>query len=942
MKPNKSLLLSLAVPVFTNTALATEVVNLSGLDLNAAFTSSVGTVGAVVAPADGTTASATHTFTVSGLDIAEDGTANDEVTFSYDVTSINGNLAPLAGAAYSYGVDGAADPADNEIDLDEGVTFSNLTATTIFGDATSESLVIVSSGFTGFFSRFPGGGDTVNLTTIDDNPISITSSPDGGPNDPYDFVSPQPDFKVISDGGNGFGVDNLSATFTLSTTAEQSLFWDGTDIDSDANGGSGSWDLATTNNWDDASAGGADSLWVNGASAVFGGSASGTVTLAEPVTANALTYEIAGYEIAGDTLTMGGSSPEILTSADATISSDLVGIAPLNKSGSATLTLSGSNGGATGGLTITTGTVDLQSDFGSTVTVESTLAGEGSITGDLILESDATLSIDTVTAGALSVSGDVIISGPIELNLNETPTGDLTLLTYTGSVLGDLSDLVYTGRGQVVDTGSALVIQDAAAADLVWSNFGSSGFWSVGDDFAADQNWDNAGSNDFFFADDSVTFTDTAAGIVTLDNFVGPLEPAAVTFNNSLGNDYTLVPNVDAGIVGSTSLIKNGEGTVILEAGNTFTGGTFVNDGVLELAQGAGPIPTLVGEVTVTGPGVLNLNVGNALGFNAARRVDVLNVFDGGVVDHLAGGDNGFAIEYNLRGSTIQTSGAGQFAFAIGTAVNSEASADSSTIAGRVTIRSSFTFDVEDGAAATDLLVSADLVNQGAATKTVTKTGGGVLRFSGTAGVAGTAPESYGPTVVSEGCLIIDGLASITPDLTLVSVSANAGFGAIAGPSNATGDDFAAISSDVVWDGGGTSFLVIDTNGEDVVISGDFVGPYTLLKKGAGVLTLSGNVTVDTQEDEGSIVIDPNAVEPPRATDGIVITDCSSAPGTNSGLMFSVSFASSGDVDVYASSDLVNFGTPIAEDVSASPFVEDDVADAKRFYILVPAGQTFP
>ena len=275
--------------------------------------------------------------------------------------------------------------------------------------------------------------------------------------------------------------------------------------------------------------------------------------------------------------------------------------------------------------------------------------------------------------------------------------------------------------------------------------------------------------------------------------------------------------------------------------------------------------------------------------------------------------------------------------------MNSAADADSSTIAGRATVRSSFTFDVEDGAAATDLLVSADLINQGGGTKTITKTGEGVLRFAGTTGVIGDAPVNYGPTVVSEGCLIIDGLASITPDLTLISVAADAGFGAIAGPSNATGDDFAAIAANVAWDASGTSFLVVDTNGEDVVISADFVGNYILLKKGAGILTLSGTVTVVTQEEEGSINIDPNAVEPPRAFDGIAISDCSTAPGTNSGLMFSVSFASSGNVDVYASSDLVDFGTaPIAANVAASPFIEDDVAEERRFYILVPAGQAFP
>ena len=636
MKPTKLLLLSLAIPVVANTAFSTEVVNLSALDLSADFTSSNGIVGAVVAPVGDATA--THTFTVSELDVAGDGTANDEVTFSYDVTSSNGFIAPLAGAAFSYGVDGEDDPADNEIDPEEGVSFSNLTATAVFGDATSESLVIVSSGFTGFFSRFPGGGDVVNLTALDGSTIEITSDPDGGANDPYDFASLQPDFQVISGGGNGFGVDNLSASFTLSTTAVQNLFWDGTDIDGDANGGDGSWDVGTTNNFDDAALAGADSVWVNGANAVFGGDAAGTVTLAEPIVANALTFEVAGYEIAGSTLTVDGGSPEILANADVTISADLAGSAVLTKSGSATLTLSGVNSGATGGLDITSGTVDLQSSFGSAVTVSGALSGEGVIAGDLTFNSDSTFNVDTSTADALDVSGDVVLTEEIALNFSETPTGDVTLLTFSGTVVGDLTSFVFDGRGVVENTGSALILRDPVAADLVWNNAGNTGFWSVGDDFG-DINWDNAGSNDFFLAGDNVTFADVEPGTVTLDSSQGALAPASVTFENSLGNDFTLVEGVVAGsaIVGETSLIQNGTGTTTLDLGNTYTGGTFVNDGVLMLAQG-GPIPSLVGEVTVTGPGVLNLAVGNAFGFNAGRRVDVLNVFDGGLVDHQARG----------------------------------------------------------------------------------------------------------------------------------------------------------------------------------------------------------------------------------------------------------------------------------------------------------------
>ncbi len=65
-------------------------------------------------------------------------------------------------------------------------------------------------------------------------------------------------------------------------------------------------------------------------------------------------------------------------------------------------------------------------------------------------------------------------------------------------------------------------------------------------------------------------------------------------------------------------------------------------------------------------------------------------------------------------------------------------------------------------------------------------------------------------------------------------------------------------------------------------------------------------------------------------------------PGTSSGKMVTIEFTAGGDVDVYASDDLQTWGVAIAEDVSASPFVEDDLPDAKRFYLFLPAGDPAP
>ena len=87
-------------------------------------------------PDIGPLTTATHSFTVDQLDMVGDGVADDTVVFSYDVTSINGDIARVAETPFAYGVDGVGDPEDNEIDLDEGLTFSNLGAVVTLGDPT--------------------------------------------------------------------------------------------------------------------------------------------------------------------------------------------------------------------------------------------------------------------------------------------------------------------------------------------------------------------------------------------------------------------------------------------------------------------------------------------------------------------------------------------------------------------------------------------------------------------------------------------------------------------------------------------------------------------------------------------------------------------------------------------------------------------------------------
>ena len=141
----------------------TSEIKLADLDANNTFESDTGTpipsAGKVVG-----TPTTTFSYTVSDLDIVKDGTANDEVTFSFDISAANGDDVDLLNS-FSIGVDGANDANDGEIDPGESLTFDNLSATAVFGDPTSRALSVVSAQFTGFTGRFVGGDTNEMITT---------------------------------------------------------------------------------------------------------------------------------------------------------------------------------------------------------------------------------------------------------------------------------------------------------------------------------------------------------------------------------------------------------------------------------------------------------------------------------------------------------------------------------------------------------------------------------------------------------------------------------------------------------------------------------------------------------------------------------------------------------------------------------------------------------
>ena len=136
-----------------------------------------------------------------------------------------------------------------------------------------------------------------------------------------------------------------------------------------------------------------------------------------------------------------------------------------------------------------------------------------------------------------------------------------------------------------------------SASSLVWTGTNGSAW-----DLSTTTNWLNGSAADEFYNLDIVRFDDTSTnGNVSI---TGTVQPATVLVtNNSLA--YTIGGGALGGIA---SLTKSGSGTLILNSSNSFSGGTFVNGGTLQLvtsgyAGGTGPIFLNGGTLYLNGVG---------------------------------------------------------------------------------------------------------------------------------------------------------------------------------------------------------------------------------------------------------------------------------------------------------------------------------------------------
>jgi len=259
-------------------------------------------------------------------------------------------------------------------------------------------------------------------------------------------------------------------------------------------------------------------------------------------------------------------------------------------------TLSPATNGVIGTLT-TTGSLTLGGTLNFDRDGTSNASDTIVINGVLTISPGFTINVNTIGVPTTGTKTHTVVSGFTSMVNPEnlpTPPADFVWDTSTPGSL----KLVYTLPGE----------------NLVWKG-SVSGDWDL-----ATANWDNGSGATLFANGDLVTFNDTANA--TTIYITEDVQPTAVVVNNS-SKDLTL-DSATYGLVGATSIVKSGTGTLSLLSNNIHTGGTTVSGGTLAFgpyAMGPSGLITLDGGA-LRWEGSNSLDLSSRLVINANKTVN--------------------------------------------------------------------------------------------------------------------------------------------------------------------------------------------------------------------------------------------------------------------------------------------------------------------------------
>jgi fibronectin-binding autotransporter adhesin len=475
-----------------------------------------------------------------------------------------------------------------------------------------------------------------------------------------------------------------------------------------------------------------------------------------------------------------------------------------------------------------------------------------------------TLAITNDAALGTNTSGVALLGGTLQFDASTANSRALTVgansgigvaagatVQFSGAVTGS-ANLNKSGDGELnlLTPNAISVVASVSAGTIKLSNANAATNGNIG------PNIDNGVIFNSGIGTFNIGGLNGASALALADTAVSPVQ-LVVGGNNSSST-------FNGALTGAGSLVKVGTGTLTLNGAGTYTGGTFVSAGVLAAGDATAPGPVTpfgAGAITVTNGSLLYL--GTTVGGNAFASYQYPNSIsvDNGLVYafdgsqriqgnlHIGAGGAAIGSTFNAPWETFAEPNFPKALFIDGlvTGTGNLTVQDKGDFTGNAWNTSCAVF-TSQGTAAQNTYSGTVTVNP----LTVSGSGGSYLYLIGTNVLANATITLTGDN--------LPGSARMGPSTLLF------GDGNVPGPGYMTigglSGSGSLVLADTILFTGGTGYsngapvaLTVGFNNSTTTYSGVMSGPGSLIKAGAGTLTLSGanTYTGNTTVDAGTL-----------------------------------------------------------------------------------------